>query len=121
LATVLCKEEHQLPEGVYIGSLYLLPAELPGFYETGFGQQSEMRRKGALRETRRVDEFAGRQTFRLVPDQQAEGLETRRMGEGGESWKRGIDVHASELSDVFLLVNSYREFAMGCKESSHAH
>jgi hypothetical protein len=74
LATVLRKEEHQFSECVDIGSLYLLSPELLGFYETGFGQHSEMRREGALRETRSVNEFAGRQTFRLMPDEQAEGF-----------------------------------------------
>jgi hypothetical protein len=80
LATVLRKEEHQFPECVDIGTLYLLPALLLGFDETRFGEHSEMRREGALRETRSVDKLASRQAFRLVPHQQAERLETRRMG-----------------------------------------
>ena len=109
MATVFRKEEHQFSERVDIGSLYLLPPELLGFYETRFGQHSEMRREGALRETRSVNKLAGRQTFRLMPDEQAEGFEARRMGESGESRKRGIDVHASGLSDVLALVNSYRK------------
>ena len=113
MATVLRKEEHQFSECVDIGSLYLLPPELLGFYETGFGEYGEMRREGALRETRSVDKLPGRQTFRLMPNEQAEGFEARRMRESGESGKRRIDVHASGLVDAFLLVNSYRKYPMG--------
>src|SRR3989344_113394 len=109
LATVLRKEEHQTAQRVDVGSLYLLPPKLLGLYETGFGEHGEMRREGALRETRCVNKLPGRQAFRLMPGEQAEGLETRRMSEGGESGKRGVNVHASELSDVFHSVKSHRE------------
>jgi hypothetical protein len=34
------------------------------------------------------------------------------MGESGESAKRGIDVHASGLSDTLTFVNSHRKWPM---------
>jgi len=51
-----------------------------------------------------------------MPDKKAEGFETCRMGESGESGKRGIDIHTSELSDALTLVNSYRKYPMNLAE-----
>jgi hypothetical protein len=112
LAAVLGEKEHQLAERVDIGSLDLLPALFLGFYEACLGQHREMGREGALCETRCVNKLTGRQAFGFMPDEQAEGFETRRMGKGGESGKRGVYLHASELFDASCLVNSYREIAM---------
>jgi len=55
-----------------------------------------MCRARTLREVKHVDELAGRQTFRLVPDEDPEGREACRMrqsGQRGNAWSSIIHRH----------------------------
>jgi hypothetical protein len=61
-----------------------------------------MRGEGALRQSRLIDELAGRKTFRLGADQQAKRRQPRRVGEGGQRSQCFIILHPSGFTDGMI-------------------
>lgn len=84
LAAILGEEEHQAPQRINIGTLVDLPPALLRCHQASLCEDRQVRREGALREARGIDEFAGGKAVGLVLHKQAECVEARGMGERGQ-------------------------------------
>src|SRR3546814_16907642 len=80
----------------------------------------KVRRKCALRQARSLDELAGRKPVGFMLNQQAEGFEPGGMCQRSERRQRGFSIHASDLSDEFAGVNTYRKTTMRCTLKCHS-
>ncbi|MNJ42734.1 hypothetical protein D3C77_377090 [compost metagenome] len=60
-----------------------------------------MRRHGVGRHGERIRDLAGGQAAGLVPHQQAEGFQPRRLGEGGEGENGGFRFHNSKIMEIY--------------------
>jgi hypothetical protein len=109
LATVLGEEEHQRPERIDIGALDELATALFRLNEPRLRKHREMCRKGTLAQARSFDELPRRKSLRFVPDELPEGVEPGLMRKSGEGEQGGVSIHASELSDGFYSVKTYRK------------
>src|SRR3546814_2678322 len=92
---------------INVGSLDLMASALLGEHKSCLHENGEMRGKGALAQPRSLDEIARRQALRLMPNQQAEGFQSR--------WMRRSEEHTSELQSLMRI--SYAVFCLKKKKN----
>jgi hypothetical protein len=81
LTAVLGKEEHKIAQWLQARALDHLAATLLGTDHSSLGKDGEVSGEGALGQPCRFDQLTGREAIWLMPDEQPESLQSRRVRE----------------------------------------
>lgn len=107
-AAVPGEVEHEIAQSGDVRALDHPPAVFFGLDQSGPDKNSEMRRKGALVQSRRIDE----QAMRFGADEALKGLQPRRVGQGGKGAKGIFNLNSSYKPDGLDFVNTNRHIPM---------